>query len=96
LSQSVDDTAWATSFAGVLFATDHDADTVNVVLGFFQPGTAFVAVTPCYANGAPATCPAPGFPANYLGTLNMFTGKVTPVSTIGVSLHPQGMIFVSV
>ena len=94
LSQSVDDTAWATSFAGVLFATDHDADTVNVVLGFFRPGTAFVAVTPCDANGAPATCPAPGFPANYLGTLNMFTGKVTLVPTSGATLHPQGMIFV--
>jgi hypothetical protein len=95
LSQSVDDTAWATSLVGALFATDHDADTVNVVLGFFRPGTAFVAVTPCDANGAPATCPAPGFPANYLGTLNMFTGKITLVSTSGVSLHPQGMIFAS-
>jgi hypothetical protein len=95
LSQSVDDTAWATAFSGVLFATDHDADTVNAVLGFFRPGTAFVAVTPCDANNAPATCPAPGFPANYLGTLNMFTGKVTLVPTSGATLHPQGMIFVS-
>ena len=95
LSQSVDDTAWATTFAGVLFATDHDADTVNVVTGFFRPGTAFVAVTPCDANDAPATCPAPGFPPNYLGTLNMFTGKITAVSTVGASLEPQGMIFAS-
>jgi hypothetical protein len=95
LSQSVDDTAWATNFAGVLFAADHDADTVNVVSGFFTPGTAFVAVTPCDANNAPATCPGPGFPANYLGTLNMFTGHITKVSLGGASLEPQGMIFVS-
>jgi hypothetical protein len=93
LSQSVDDTAWATTFSGKLFATDHDADTVNVILGLFIPGTAFVAVTPCDANNAPATCPAPGFPANYLGTLNMFTGHVTRVPVRGASLEPQGMIY---
>jgi hypothetical protein len=94
LSQSVDDTAWAMTFPGQLVATDHDADTVDVVSGFFTPGTAFVAVTPCDANNAPATCPAPGFPANYLGTLNMFTGHITKVSLRGASLEPQGMIFV--
>jgi hypothetical protein len=65
------------------------------VSGVFRPGTAFVAVTPCDANNAPATCPAPGFPANYLGTLNMFTGHIAKVSLGGASLHPQGMIFVS-
>jgi hypothetical protein len=93
LSQSVDDTAWATTFYSRLFATDHGADTVSVILGLFTPGTAFVAVTPCDANNAPATCPAPGFPANYLGTLNMFTGQVTRVSVGGASLAPQGIIF---
>jgi hypothetical protein len=55
----------------------------------------FVAVTPCDANGAPATCPAPGFPPNYLGQLNMDTRKITPVSLHGPSLEPQGMIFVA-
>jgi hypothetical protein len=94
LSQSVDDTAWATTFDGVLVAADHDADTVDMVTGFFVPGSAFVAVTPCDANNVPATCPAPGFPANYLGQLNMSTGHITRVSTRGVSLEPQGMIFV--
>jgi len=94
ISQSVDDTAWATSFSGALFATDHDGNTVNRVSGLFIPGMAFVAVTPCDANNAPATCPGPGFPPNYLGTLNMFTGHITPVSVSGPSLEPQGMIFV--
>jgi len=67
LSQSVDDTAWSTSWHGAFFATDHDADNVDVINGSFWPGTAFVAVTPCGANNAPATCPGRGFPANYVG-----------------------------
>jgi hypothetical protein len=94
LSQSVDDTAWSTSWNGAYVATDNGADTVDMINGLFWPGTAFVAVTPCGANSAPATCPAPGFPANYLGHLDMFTGHVFPVSLRGVTVHPQGLIFV--
>jgi len=95
LSQSVDDTAWATAWHGTFYATDHDGDTVDVLSGTFWPGTVFVAVTPCDANNAPATCPAPGFPANYLGQLNMYTGQITPVKVRGARLEPQGMIFVA-
>ncbi len=95
LSQSVDDTAWATSWHGVFYATDNGADTVNAIAGTFWPGTALVAVTPCGSNSAPATCPAPGFPANYLGQLNMYTGHISPVSLRGPSIQPQGMIFVA-
>ena len=94
LSQSVDDTAWSTSWHGAFFATDHDADNVDVINGSFWPGTAFVAVTPCDAGNAPATCPGPGFPANYVGQLNMYNGQILRVSLRGASLHPQGMIFV--
>jgi len=94
LSNSVDDTAWATSWNGAFYTTDNGADNVDVINGLFWPGTAFVAVTPCDANNAPATCPAPGFPANYLGHLDMFTGHIYPVSLRGVTVHPQGMIFV--
>jgi hypothetical protein len=93
LSRSVDDTAWATARHGAFYATDHDADTVDVVVGRFRPGTALVAVTPCGANNAPATCPGPGFPANYLGQLNMHTGQITRVKLRGASLEPQGLIF---
>jgi hypothetical protein len=93
LSQSVDDTAWSTSWHGSFYATDNGADTVDVILGSFWPGTAFVAVTPCGANNAPATCPGPGFPNNYLGHLNMFNGQILNVSLRGASLHPQGLIF---
>ncbi len=95
LSQSVDDTAWATAWNGAFYTTDNGGDTVNVITGTFWPGTVFVAVTPCDANNAPATCPAPGFPANYLGQLNMYTGQITPVKTHGARLEPQGMIFVA-
>ena len=69
-------------------------DTVDEIQGSFWPGIAFVAVTPCDAGNAPATCPAPGFPANYLGQLDMFTGHISPVSVHGAAVHPQGMIFV--
>jgi hypothetical protein len=94
LSQSVDDTAWSTSWNGALYADSTGTDTVDVITGSFRPGTAFVAVTPCDANNAPATCPGPGFPPNYLGHLNMYTGHIDRVSVRGAALHPQGMIFV--
>ena len=95
LPVSVDDTAWSTSWHGAFYATDNGADTVDVITGSFWPGTAVVAVTPCNANSAPATCPAPGFPANYLGQLNMYNGQITPLKLHGASLHPQGLIFVA-
>jgi hypothetical protein len=95
LSQSVDDTAWSSSWNGAFYATSTSDDTVDVINGLFWPGTAFVSVTPCGANNAPATCPAPGFPNNYVGHLDMYTGKIVPVSLRGAKLHPQGMIFVA-
>jgi hypothetical protein len=94
LPASVDDSAWATRSSGALYTTDNGADTVNMVTGVFKPGTTYTAVTPCNANSAPATCPAPGFPANYLGTVNLETGALTQVPLSGHALQPQGMIFV--
>jgi hypothetical protein len=95
LSQSVDDTAWSTSWKGAFYAASTGNDTVDEIEGSFWPGTAFVAVTPCDANNAPATCPARGFPANYVGHLDMYTGHIYPVSLRGAPIHPQGMIFVA-
>jgi hypothetical protein len=92
LSQAVDDTAWATR-GGQLFATDADSDTVDVVTGGFAKKSIFVAVTPCDAGNAPATCPAPGFPPNYLGALSPWTGHVTRVPLTGPRMHPKGMLF---
>jgi hypothetical protein len=92
LSQSVDDTAWA-SGPGRIYTTDNGAGTVNVVTGPFQPGLVLVAVTPCDAGNAPATCPGPGFPANYVGVLNPWTGHISRLPVRGEALHPQGMLF---
>jgi len=94
LSQSVDDTAWI-SGAGTLFAADTSGDTVDRVDGDFQAGSIFVAVTPCDADNAPATCPAPGFPPNYVGMLGPWTGHVSRVMLSGPRLEPQGMLFLS-
>ena len=62
LTQSVDDTAWASSHDGQLYATDNGAGTVDVITGPFTRGSVFVAVTPCDANGAAATCPGRAIP----------------------------------
>jgi hypothetical protein len=77
-----------TASFGRLYATDHDGDTVDVVTGLFRSGDVFAAVTPCDAEGAPATCPAPGFPANYLGALNPWTGHLTRVPLREPALQP--------
>ena len=83
ISSPVDDIAWATSATGSLYTTDSGSDTVDVLTGTFTPGTAYTAVTPCNANSAPSTCPGPGYPANYLGTINLKTGKIGTVAVNG-------------
>jgi hypothetical protein len=93
ISNSVDDIAWATSASGTLYTTDSSADTVNAITGPFKPGTAYTAVTPCNANNAPTNCPAPGFPANSLGMIDLTTGTVSNV-TIAGAIAPKGMVFV--
>jgi hypothetical protein len=94
LTQSVDDTAWARSRRGQLVGASTAGDTIDVVTGPFPATSVFVAVTPCDAGNAPATCPAPGFPPNYLGQLNPWTGVVTKVDVRGPAFGPQGMVFI--
>ena len=93
ISNSVDDIAWATSATGTLYTTDSSADTVDAITGPFTPGTAYTAVTPCNANSAPTVCPATGFAANSLGTINLKTGAVGNVAGTGF-IAPKGLIFV--
>lgn len=95
LSTSVDDTVWPSLPWGSLYVSDNGAGTVDRITGFFQPGSVLVAATPCDANDAPSSCPAPGFPENYLGRLNPWTGAIAPVPLLGPTVHPQGMTFVS-
>ena len=94
LSQSVNDTSFATDEDGTLFVTDASNNSVDTVKGPFQEGEALAAVTPCGSNNAPPTCPAPGFPANYLGAIDLNTGTVNQLSVSGASLTPQGTVFV--
>jgi len=93
ISNSIDDTAWATSASGSLYTTDSSANSVDAFTGSFTPGTAYTAVTPCNANSAPSTCPGPGYPANFLGTINLKTGAVGKVTVVG-PVAPKGLIFV--
>ena len=93
ISNSVDDIAWATAATGSLFTTDSSANTVDALTGTFTPGTVFTSVTPCNANSAPSTCPAPGFPANSLGTIDLTTGAIGQVTIIG-PVTPKGLVFV--
>ena len=94
LSQSVDDTAWPDD-GHTLYATDSTNDAVVAVTGDF-PGGPVVAATPCGSNSAPATCPAPpAFPANYLASLNPWTGQVSALPVGGVPFVPQGGLLVA-
>ena len=93
LSASVDDTAWPSDSRGTLYTTDNGTNAIYAIKGAFRPGEAFVATTPCDENSAPATCPAPGYPANYLGELDPWSGVITPVTLTGPAPAPQGMLF---
>ena len=94
LPASVDDSAWATTRHGALYVTDNTDDTVDVVSDTFTVGTMYSSVTPCDSNSAPATCPAPGFPPNYLASTNMLTRGLTPVPLTGPVLRTEGVIFI--
>ena len=94
LSRSVDDTAWPSSPGGRLYVANTGGGTVDVVTGPFRRGTVLAAVTPCDQNNAPSTCPGPGFPSNYLGQLNPWTGHLSRVPVAGPAFGPQGMVFV--
>jgi hypothetical protein len=93
LSDSVDDTAWPSDRSGAIYATDNANDTINKITGPFRRGSVFVADTPCDANDAPSTCPAPGFPDNYLGQLNPWTGAITRADLTGPAVAAQGLLF---
>jgi hypothetical protein len=93
LSASVDDTAWPSDRAGALYTTDNADNTIYRITGPFTRGSVFVADTPCDENDAPATCPRPNFPPNFLGRLNPYTGVITRVDLSGPAVQPQGMLF---
>jgi len=93
LSGPVDDAAFVSDPSGAIYTTDNVADAIYKITGPFVKGSTFVAVTPCDAGNAPATCPGPGFPQNYLGQLNLQTGAITGIAVHGVATAPKGMLF---
>jgi hypothetical protein len=93
LTSSVDDTAWPSDRNGTIYATDNSDNSIYAVTGPFRPGQVFVADTPCDENSAPATCPAPGYPPNFLAELDPWTGVISPVTLVGPAPEAQGMLF---
>jgi hypothetical protein len=93
LSASVDDAAWVSDPSGAIYTTDNVANAIYKITGPFVKGSELVAATPCNANNAPATCPGPGFPQNYLGQVNPQTGAITHIAVHGVPTAPKGMLF---
>lgn len=94
LSQSVDDSAWPTSASGTLYVTDSANDVIWKVTGPFRPGTEIASVTPCNANAAPMTCPAPPkWQPNYLGQVDMSTGSITTIPVHGITIQPKALFF---
>jgi hypothetical protein len=93
LTSSVDDTAWPSDRYGTIYTTDNSDNSIYAITGPFHRGQVFVADTPCDENSAPATCPAPGYPPNFLGELDPWTGVITPVTLAGPAPEAQGMLF---
>lgn len=89
LSQSVDDTAFASRKGGMFVTTDANADSVLVITGAISAGAEYTVVTPGNANNAPANAGP-----NYFGTINLRSGRVTSVRTRGTSFQPHGLIYI--
>ena len=89
LTQSIDDTGWATDRDATLYVTDSANNTIDTVRGPFTTGQPLVAVTPCDADSAPPSCTTP----NWLGFLDLSTGNITPVPLSTGTLQPHGMTF---
>jgi hypothetical protein len=95
LSQSIDDSQWASGPSGALYVSDGSSDLIWKITGPFTPGMQIVGVTPCDAGNAPASCPAPPkFPANYLGVVDMSTGHVSKFALTTPPISPAGLLFV--
>lgn len=87
----MDDTAWPSDPSGRRYSTDSTNHAIDVVTGPFRSDLPLVVATPCGADTAPDTCPAPpNYPANYLATLNPWTGQVTAMAMEEAPYVPQG------
>lgn len=87
LSQSINDSAYITNASGELLVSDPTKDEVLALTGPMRPGQVIVAATPSSANN-PVNVP------NYLATLNLSNGTVTPIEGVK-NVVPQGILFTS-
>lgn len=87
LSQSINDSAFVTNASGKLFVSDPKNNEILALSGPMLPGQVIVAATPSSANN-PVNIP------NYLATLNLTNGTVTPITGVE-NVVPQGLLFVS-
>jgi hypothetical protein len=94
LSQAVDDSAWASGPSSTLYVSDNSADLIYKITGPFKPGMVITSVTPCDASNAPASCPSPSFPNNYLGQIDPSTGAITKFAVSGATITPKGLLLV--
>ncbi|WP_422934476.1 hypothetical protein [Sinomonas sp. P47F7] len=81
LNKQVDDTVFASGSGQTLWITDPDHNAVDAVTGNFASGTAVSTVTP--KSGA-----------NYLASLNLDNGTLTPIAGLD-AIHPKGLLFTS-
>ena len=81
LNKQVDDTVFASGAGQTLWITDPDHNTVDAVTGNFASGTAVSTVTPKVG-------------ADYLASLNLDNGTLTPIAGLA-AVHPKGLLFTS-
>ncbi|MCH6468758.1 hypothetical protein [Sinomonas terrae] len=79
LTSPVDDTAFATQSHRELWITDPDHNTVYAVDGDFRSGEAITSVTPDTG-------------ADYLASVNLSDGSLTPIPQLA-EIHPKGLLF---
>lgn len=79
LNKQVDDTVFASGANQTLWVTDPDHNSVDAVTGNFASGSAVSTVTPKVG-------------ADYLASLNLDNGTLTPISGLA-AIHPKGLLF---
>jgi hypothetical protein len=90
LSRAADDTAWATSASGRLYATDNAGDAVDVVTGRFRTGTVFEAVTPVRCQRRPGHLPRARVPGELRGCAQPVDGRHQPGTAARARAAPAG------
>jgi hypothetical protein len=79
--------------AGPFIRPNNSDNSIYAITRPFRRDQVFVADTPCDESSAPATCPGPGYPPNFLAELDPWTGVISPVTLTGPAPEAQGILF---